>query len=400
MNIVFINPEYPSPTKLDHGGIATFIYTLSNALVRAGHTVHVLVKNGTLTDELDKRIDVRTYGHRSGGSLSRVFERIFPTAVSWDVGLSRGALARVMDIHASHPVDIVEIPEYNGLACAFKRPLPFKVVIHFHTPLAMVDELNQVIPNGERRRQYRLEESALKNAVQCKCNSEGLKKEVCRRYRLPPDSVTVIRNAIETAPFDCIAPEQHPDRIDLLFAGRLERRKGAEIMLNAIGNILSLDDRINVTFAGESSIAQGPNYRDAIERSLAEPLRRRVWFLGPVRRGSLPLLYRRSSIFLLPSLFENAPYSLMEAMAANLPVIAANVNGINELIRHRENGLLFDPADTEAFIACVRTYVNDREKAEKHAAAAYREIQTRYAPDIIANETAVFYKSVKQMTDR
>lgn len=165
-------------------------------------------------------------------------------------------------------------------------------------------------------------------------------------------------------------------------------------MLNAVEKILAVDSRINITFAGETGLPHGPNYRDAIERTLSRPHRKRVWFLGSVKRDGLPLLYVRSSIFLIPSLFDNAPNTLLEAMAARLPVVASDVGGINEIVRHGENGLLFAPESTEQLIDCIRTYVEDPQCACKHADSAYTEIKERFAPETIARETVEYYESV------
>ena len=98
-----------------------------------------------------------------------------------------------------------------------------------------------------------------------------------------------------------------------------------------------------MTFAGETELGDAYSYRQAIERTLRDSERKRVWFLGPLPIKKLSALYCRSSCFLFPSLFENAPYGLFEAISARLPVIASDSGGVREIIRHKDTGLLFSP---------------------------------------------------------
>mgnify|MGYP006294597079 CR=1 FL=1 len=395
MRIAFVNPEYPSPTGYGHGGIATYTYLLAGGLTRLGHEVHVLVRKGTVVDTLDRGITLHTYEHRPSGGLARMVERFADSPAVWERGMSRGVREVLIRLQRRSPLDIVEIPEYGGLAVELRAPRPFPVVIHFHTSSEVVDSYNQMIATKERIDRYRLEEKGVRRGDRYKCTSNALGKEARGRYGIPESSMAVIRTPMDTEPFDRI--RRLPDtreRIDLLFVGRLERRKGAELMLNAVEKILAVDPRINVTFAGETGLPHGPNYRDAIERTLSRSHRKRVWLLGSVKRDGLPLLYVRSSIFLIPSLFDNAPNTLLEAMAARLPVVASDVGGINEIVRHGENGLLFAPDSADRLVDCIRTYVEDPQCARKHADCAYTEIKERFAPETIARQTVEYYESV------
>jgi 1,4-alpha-glucan branching enzyme len=96
----------------------------------------------------------------------------------------------------------------------------------------------------------------------------------------------------------------------------------------------------------------------------------------------------------MPSLFDNAPNALFEAMAAGLPVVAADVGGINEIIRHDENGLLFDPHSPPELLACLRTLIQNPTSAARLASCAYHDIRTLYAPSVIARQTLAFYQQL------
>ncbi len=396
MNIALINPEYPSATGRDHGGIATYIYNQANGLAALGHTVHVLAKAGVVPDPLHENVVFHHFEHSPVTlSVGAVF-RARDNSVLWERGWSKGVKHLLLEINGESPLDIVEVPEYNGLACELGKGLPFPVVVHFHTPTALVDALNLRRPTRRRRRWYRFERRALRNASAFKCTSASL-KDLLPRYCDPRREVEVIYNPMPAAFSDRVGSRDKPEkseRIDILFAGRLERRKGAEIILATIAEILAIDTRINLTFAGETDLGESEAYRQGIERALDKELRERVWFLGPVERMKLPALYRSSDIFLIPSLFDNAPNSLFEAMAARLPIIASDVGGINEIIRHGRNGLLFPLDDYSSLVERIRELVKSPDKAAELGENAYRDVVSLYSPQRIAGQTIDFYRQV------
>lgn len=395
MNIVFVNPEYPSRSAQDHGGIATYIYSMANALAHAGNTVHVLAKARTNPDVLAPGVMFHTFDHQPVFRMFPSLDRLTGNDTVWERGYSYAARNLALEIHRTAPVDIVEIAEYNGLAYEFSAPLPFPVVAHFHTPTEIIDYYNQKKVTARQRRWYAYEARALKRAQGFRCPSNSLKREVCARYGIPGEQVCVIPHPLATTTFDVIKRNGNRKKaIDILFSGRLERRKGGEILRRDIHRILSLDPRINITFAGELDMGEAGSFRNPIERSLTEEQRHRIWLLGPAKRGDLPVLYRHSDIFLIPSLFENAPYALLEAMAARLPVVGANTSGIAELIRHNDTGLLFNPDDPDGPVSCIKSMIDSPRLAADCAQKAYDYVKRTCEPEAVAQATVSFYAGI------
>lgn len=396
MKIALINSEYPSLSSADQGGIATYTITMAKALAELGHTVHLLVRTGTRTDDIPKTIAVHPFGFRNSTSrVKRLFSRLLPRLNSWELGQARAAAAVLCTIHARTGLDIVEYPEYGGLAAKYKLSGAVPLVITFHTPSVLVDELNHATPQRQQQLRYALEEQGVKKASGYRSPSEALKKYVCRRYTLSEKIVSVIRNPLDATPFGTIEPRpSDKTRFDILFTGRLERRKGAELLLQTLGSILAIDPAISVTFAGETDMRESDSYRLAIERQLTAEERKRVWFLGPIPRARLLPLYRHSSLFLFPSTFENAPYALMEAMAAGLPVVAAATGGIPEMIFHNTSGLLFNPHCTTELIEHITTLFSNHALAETLTVRAVNWVQEHCSPEKVARQSVAFYKQV------
>ncbi|MBN1308708.1 MAG: glycosyltransferase family 4 protein [Chitinispirillaceae bacterium] len=396
MKIALVNSEYPSLSGSDHGGIATYTHTLAFFLAQRGHTVHLFTRSGFSDNDRTSLVHVHRFGFKKNPHyLTRIISRFSSDPLAWERGQSRALSSSLAEVALKDGIDIVEFPEYGGLACRYQPVKKIPYCVTFHTPAELVDLYNGIQPTRLHRQRYRMEKRAVRRAAAFKSPSSALKNWICEQYGLPPSSVTTIRNPFDAAPIRKIRRTTgDPRRFDILFSGRFERRKGAEILLYCIKKILSINTMITFTIAGETDIGNAPNYRQAIERILSPEERMRVWFPGPLSYNKLLPLYSNSSLFLFPSLFENSPYALLEAMAAELPVVATSCGGINEIITHNENGLLFSPDDHETLVSHIRTLFDDRDRASSLGRNALATVQRLYDKENIANSHCSFFQSV------
>jgi len=397
MNIVLVNPEYPYIDSRGHGGIATYIYAMADSMVEYGHKVSVLCRKGTIPDShLNKGVKVYTFNFDSPSCIKSFFMRRYNEQIYWENGCSRAALNSVLKLHEHNPVDIVEIPEYNGLASSFSSHLPFRIVIAFHTPTILIDELNEVPISENRSKWYRYEKKALRNADAYRCPSNSLAEKIESLYSIRKKDITIIKNPLPSGIIKKIniKKQKRQDRFDILFSGRFERRKGAHLLCENIKKILGIGEYIYITIAGATEISNHYNYQLLIENSLEENERKRVWFTGSAGEEKLALLYHRSDMLLMPSLFENSPYTLLEAMIAKLPVVAADTGGINEIITNNENGYLFSLKQPELMCDCIKKLYLYPEIGEKLADKAYNYINKHHNQRTIAQQTIELYNNI------
>lgn len=393
MKIALINSEYPSPTGSDNGGIATYTYSMAKALAIAGHTVYVFVRQGTSEQTLPQGVQFNTYSYKPPSRVNRIIERFYDGSIRWELGHSRDIKEKLIEIRDRDGLDIAEFPEYGGLASACTFMKNIGIIITFHTPSELVDKLNDSIPSKKRIQWYKFEQLALKHAHGFRSPSQAMKSEIHKMYPLKNKNFEVIRNPLFTEHFNTIEKKRKDSSFDILFAGRLEQRKGAGLILQVIKDILKIDRKVTISFAGESAPAASRDYRSAIENTLDEELRSRVYFLGPLSFKDLSILYCRSSLFLFPSVFENAPYALYEAIAAKLPVVASASGGIQEIIRHKETGLLFSHSNPVELIDCIKTAMGNYTICEKMAENAYDNLYIQHSPEKIAKDSVVFYNT-------
>ena len=84
-----------------------------------------------------------------------------------------------------------------------------------------------------------------------------------------------------------------------------------------------------------------------------------VKFFGSIPYEKVSEMYRLADIYVIPSLFEGTPKSLLEAMFNSLPVIGTDTNGINGIICHKKNGLLFEKGNVKDLNEKIKEIVED-----------------------------------------
>jgi glycosyltransferase involved in cell wall biosynthesis len=135
-------------------------------------------------------------------------------------------------------------------------------------------------------------------------------------------------------------PREERSGVTFLFVGRLEEQKGLRVLIEAVRKLKSEMTDFLVQFVGE-----GPDQltleRLAKESGVIENLR----FLGKMSQKDLRDVYQNSDVFVLPSLHEGMPLTLLEAWACALPVIVTNAGNIPEICTHRENAWIVEPGN-------------------------------------------------------
>ncbi|NLE37550.1 MAG: glycosyltransferase [Pirellulaceae bacterium] len=181
---------------------------------------------------------------------------------------------------------------------------------------------------------------------------------------LPEASLVVIPNGIDLQRYQNAVPADLRDvgivseRRLVTYIGRLDAQKGLEWLLRGARSWLADAPDCDLALVG-----QGPQ-RSALERLAAEEgISDRVQFLG--FRADVPALLARSSLLVLPSRWEGMPNVVLEAMAAGLPVVATDVEGVAELLGDDADGQVVPFGDTAAFAAAVTRILSDRDLADR-----------------------------------
>lgn len=201
--------------------------------------------------------------------------------------------------------------------------------------------------------------------------------------RVEREKVRVIPNGIDLAPFD--VPRTTALGPIVTTVANLRPGKGHDVLLRAAARVLRQRPDVTFQFVGDGSL------RSQLEQEAEDlAISAAVRFLG--HRTDVPALLRGSTAFAFPSFMEAFPNGVMEAMAAEIPVVASGVGGIPELVEHGRNGLLVPPGDEAALADALLSVLGDRGRADALAAGGRRTIEQRYSFDRMVGDFQTLYR--------
>ena len=213
-----------------------------------------------------------------------------------------------------------------------------------------------------QRASYACAHSVVANsaAVAARLRTEGVGDRVIR----------IIPNGIDVDAYAARTPSHSLRRI--VTVANLRPEKAHDVLIDAFASLSTIHPDVELVIVGTGT-------RDAELRALATQrgVAARVQFLG--HRDDVAEILAGSDIFVLPSRTEAFPNSVMEAMAAGLPVIATAVGGVPELIQDGVNGVLIPPDNRAALIDALRNLVDSPARAAAFGHSARDTIASRFS---------------------
>jgi glycogen synthase len=379
MNIFFLTVNYSLRTS---GGIGTYIHTLANGLVLAGHDVTVLSPVIVEREHASYNVckvpnDVNTSKRRT--ELSKIFSQ------------------KLFRIGRESTIDIVEATDWGmeGFDCLCSDR--FATVIRFHTPNSVVDNLNGYSRLKDSEHVNKMECEYFSNAQYLSFPSKAMARFVVNNWDLNTDNVKVINNPVDfkIGKIDD-SNQKYSSTIRLGFLGRLEPRKGVYILAESLQYLFSKLENLEACFIGPdtrlSSGSVGKHLRNTLDQWSGK-----VVFTGHLSGREKFDAIESCDLFVLPSLWENFPYACLEVMAAGKYVIASSDSGFEELIDSGKNGMLVPPGNPEALSQAIIDVINNETyKVEINRGKYIDRFNTKH----IVTEMVKYYQWVIQRKNR
>ncbi len=391
LHIALFSPAWPPGTKAN--GIVTYVDHLRAGLLALGHEVTVLAGNAAYTGD-GARTDFAPRIGPARRAWRRLARRLRPDAGRMQAGADiASAIARA---HVRLGFDLFEMEESFGWSAPVQRRLDVPVVTRLHGP-HFVGQVDPETPDRASASADRCaaEAAAIRGAFAITSPSARLLEATLRhvgaqgaRARFIPNPVTIDDAApwsIETCERDLI-----------LCVGRFDRRKGADIVLAAFAEARRANPALRLVMVGPDTGLRLPDgellhFAAYAARFLSPDVRAAVDFRGVLPPAEIAALRRRAFVTLVGSRFENFPYSIAEAMAAGCPIVATDVFGNGEMIRHGETGRLIASEDAPGMAEAIARCVAAPDAAAAMAAAGRRRCREVYAADRVAGESVDFY---------
>ena len=376
MHIVFLTNEFPYD-GLEHGGIGTFVENLSGNLVMKGFKVSVIgiSKKATFKASTDKGVTL--YGIKQSSAKFGKF--IFN---------SFRIKKRIKEIHKKSPIDIVEGSE---LSFSFiPKKTPFKKVIRMHGGHHFFAVTLNKKPAFWRSFQERKSFHKADGLIAVS-DFVGVKTKELLKFDM---AYTTIYNFIN---LDIFQPKKNVEIFpySIFFVGTICKKKGVKELIEAFVLLKSKFKGASLHLIGRDWIDEDVgSYMAYVRTIIPKEMNDSITFSGTVAYEEIPLLLSGAQVCAYPSHMESFGLTLIEAMALEKPIVAADIGPFKEIMENEASGLLCNPNDPKEIANKISKLFDNKEKAQKLAKNARNTVLNKFDIDSILKENIQFYKSI------
>ena len=394
--------EYP-PAAYPPGGIGTYVRQMAGLLARAGETVHVIghrwygasrareeslggrliVHRVALDEQVRDKWTASSSRHEELVPRAMLASRSPAQVFSWQAALLAESLIE------SEGIDVIEAQEWEAplFYLQLRRAIDLgpsrrpPCVVHIHSPSEQVFAANEWDTTvGDYLPTISMEAYSIAAADALLCASRYVAEQAMSRYGITPSRLSVIPYPIGDTPWI-----ERGARVwsagSICHVGRLEPRKGVLELAAATAMLAPERPDLRIEFVGGDmplSVTGGSTVGDAIRARSPRSVRRRFSFHGTVDHAGVVEALSRACAAVVPSRWENLPYSCIEAMSSGLPVIVSPNGGMRELIVDGVSGWVASDATAlglaDALRRALDTSATDRERMGRAASESVRRI--------------------------
>jgi len=360
LNIALLSQEY---SKNCNGGICRYTHDLAHGLADLGNEVHIISKseNDREYDYMDENVFVHKINPQKIDFL--------PLSPEMDIShknisYSYEVCLKLNNLIETKNIQVVEAPLWDAEGFVFSLIKNIPLVVRVETPLFKVSEIQKWDVNKDFKLANWMEGEAVRRADRVIAISSAIGKLICDHHNVSENNIDVsplgIDLPIESQAFD----DQDNDILEVLFVGRLEKRKGIDTLFRAIPAVVRRITNVRFTIVGSDTKTASFNgsYKKHLLNILDKKYHKYVYFIGYVSNDDLENYYRKCNIFVAPSLYESFGLIYLEAMAWGKPVIGCDVGGVPEIIVDGETGIIVPPDDASSLADAILELLVDEEK--------------------------------------
>lgn len=356
---------------LNYGGLQKLVVDISKSLDKSKYEVAVCVlrEGGPLEKELLKEdIKIIKLPHSNNGADYLSFWKLYK--------IIKEEKPDIIHTHNTQPF-------IEGGIAALLAGIPVKI----HT------DHGRQFPD---KRRYMFAEWVFSHfADQLVAVSESLKDDISRYEGIRPDKIMVIPNGIDGSKYNIKIDKNKKRReldidnkynIILGFVGRLSPEKGLIYLIKATKVIAEEFPNILLLIVGEGELLEELN-----RETITLGIERNVRFLGP--RSDINEILGILDIFVLPSLREGLPLVLLEAAASSLPIVATDVGGNNQVVKHGINGLLVKHGDAAPLYNALKQLIHNNKMRQDFGRKSYNLFINNFTIEKMIKEYENIYQS-------
>ena len=374
-------------------GSSNFIRQLTNGLVKGGHEVFVIAPSKTFKNTIYKEDSITIYGIRSvvipemiyparfripvtagSNKIKKIIEEINPDVINIQDHFMIGS--KVAKEAKKLNIPIIEtnhfLPE-NFIHYLYPPKFAKKMVkkLAWTTFVRVYKHLN-LITTPTKTAADIIKNLGLKNPILPISNGVDLKKFS------PKNNGLYLKKRFKIKAAEPV----------VLFVGRLDKEKQIDVLLKSFPRVLSaFDAKLVITGKGTQRLK-------LIKLAKKLGVDKNVIFTGFVPDKDLPSLYKAADLFVIASIAELQSIATMEAMASGLPIVAAKVMALPELVQDGKNGYLFEEGDTHSLAEGIIKILKNPSLKKKMSESSLRIIRQHDIKNTINSYQKVYKQLV------
>lgn len=386
-NLCVITLNHPNNNQCSGADIDS--WNLAKKLAGNGHEVHFITIGDKAETYSENGVNIQIiekYGQGFFRFLSRKLKISYFGAIEYlAAGLSFNR--EIQKLARQKNIQIVHMPEGSGIGLFYliknnKKRLPVIMKLHspifFHQkyndqklkfPFQQIKKINNAINNFT-------EKFCIKKADKVYCPSHFLADEITAATGRK--DIIIIPNSIDLELYKKSATNKNALKNPVvLCVSRICKAKGIEILIKAALEILKVLPNAVFKFIGYNAPigAGSTTCKEYLQKTYCLEKHPNIIFEGQINQQQLLKNYQNATILAHPSLMENCPLTILEAMASHLPIIAFAVGGIPEIITNNQNGILIKPYAQKEFTKNLLKLLQQKNLRNDISTEAYKKIK-------------------------
>lgn len=313
-------------------------------------------------------------------------------------------MAEARRIAEHRNIDAIEAPIWDCEGIAFLLDGFWPLVTSLHTTLHFWMASHPEKSNDSKWMEsfgtpmLSLERELMLKADAVRANSEAIIGEIQKAYGFdfPAQSTRVVPHGMaEVAAPSVLDSGQNDNAVNVLYVGRLEPRKGIDVLLEAIPVVMEAFPSVRFTLVGDDTLPgpDGSTYKKAfLKRHSRQPWLSRVTFTGRLEQEALLQAYERADVFVAPSRFESFGLVFLEAMRMGKPVIGCRAGGMPEVVEDGSNGLLVEPGDAQSLAQAIVKLAGSQALRDQMGQAGLQRFQDHFTARRMSEKSGELYE--------
>jgi glycosyltransferase involved in cell wall biosynthesis len=219
--------------------------------------------------------------------------------------------------------------------------------------------------------------------------SQNIQTSISDYYKINKDEIPIIYNSVNIKQFYLAEEKSDSEKIALCTVGRMVPVKNHKLLIDSFYLAKKEFKSLSLTIVGDGET------KFEIEKQVRNlNLEESIIFVGESNKVSNYLM--KGDIYILSSLYEGLPVSLLEAMASGLPIIATDVGGVSDIVEDRVNGILVPSGDTKALSKAIITLAKDKELRKDMSRSSKEKVKKYDLQNMIEEYQDIYSGLVKR----